>query len=73
VRRGLELCHERGVEIVVVVGHPEYYPRFGFSAELAQRLRAPFSGEAFMALELAPGGLAEGVTGTVRYAEAFGL
>ena len=73
VQRGLEVCGERGVEIVVVVGHPEYYPRFGFSAELATRLRAPLSGEAFMALELAPGALAGGVTGTVRYAKAFGL
>jgi putative acetyltransferase len=62
-----------GVEIVVVVGHPEYYPRFGFSTELAQRLRAPFSGEAFMALELVPGTLADGVAGTVKYAEAFGV
>ena len=38
VRRGLELCRERGKSVVVVVGHPEYYPRFGFSSELAKCL-----------------------------------
>ena len=70
VRRGLEVCRERGHAIVLVVGHPDYYPRFGFSAELARRLSSPFSGDAFMALELRPGAL-EGVTGTVQYPEAF--
>jgi putative acetyltransferase len=32
VRHGLELCRERGNSIVVVLGHPGYYPRFGFSS-----------------------------------------
>lgn len=72
VLRGLEVCRERGYSIVVVVGHPNYYPRFGFSAERARNLRSPFAGEAFMALELTPGAL-EDVVGTVRYPEAFGL
>jgi putative acetyltransferase len=72
VRRGLEVARQRGEAIVVVVGHPDYYPRFGFSAELARRLSGPFSGDVFMALELTPGAL-DGVTGTVRYPEAFGL
>jgi len=72
VRRGLELCRERGKRIVVVLGHPEYYPRFGFSALLAQRLRGPYSGRAWMALELVPASL-EGVTGTVRYPRAFDI
>jgi putative acetyltransferase len=72
VRRGLELCRERGSAAVVVLGHPGYYPRFGFSAELARQLRAPYSGEAFMALELIPGALGAG-TGTVRYPAAFNL
>jgi putative acetyltransferase len=72
IRRGLELCTDRGCVAVVVVGHPDYYPRFGFSAELARPLRAPFSGPAFMALELVPGSLS-GVEGTVRYAPPFGL
>jgi putative acetyltransferase len=72
VRRGLARCRERGVTAVVVLGHPGYYPRFGFSAELARKLRAPFSGEAFMALELTPGALGDGI-GIVRYPAAFDL
>ena len=72
VRRGLELCRERGQSAVLVVGHPEYYPRFGFSAAAAKELRGPFSGDVWMALELVPGALA-GISGTVRYPEAFGL
>ena len=70
VRCGLRRCAELGSEAVVVLGHPGYYPRFGFSAALAERLDAPFSGAAFMALELVPGALADG--GIVRYAAAFG-
>jgi putative acetyltransferase len=72
VREGLRACAEAGHRIVVVLGHPDYYPRFGFSARLAERLQAPFSGAAFMALELVPGALAN-VTGEVRYPPPFGL
>ncbi len=42
------------------------YSRFGFSARLVERLKAPFSGPAFMALELVPGALGS-FTGEVRY------
>jgi putative acetyltransferase len=72
VRRGLDLCREQGHRIVIVLGHPQFYPRFGFSAELARPLQSPFSGEAWMAIELAPGALA-GVSGKVRYAPPFGI
>jgi putative acetyltransferase len=72
VLEGLRACAEAGHAAVAVLGHPDYYPRFGFSARLAGRLRAPFSGPAFMALELVPGALA-GVTGEVRYPPPFGL
>jgi putative acetyltransferase len=72
VRAGLEACRDRGVTAAVVLGDPDYYPRFGFSAQAAQNLRAPFSGPVFMAMELIPGSL-EGVTGRVRYAAAFGI
>jgi putative acetyltransferase len=55
---------------VIVVGHPDFYPRFGFSAKLAERLASPYSGPAFMALELTPGAL-DGVEGEVRYPPPF--
>ena len=71
IHAGLRCCRELGIEAVVVLGHPTYYPRFGFSATLAQRLEAPFSGAAFMALELVPQALDGG--GAVRYPAAFGV
>ena len=71
VQEGLRACRDRGHRVVIVLGHPGFYPRFGFSAELAGRLTSPFSGPAFMALELAPGAL-EGVRGEVRYPPPFG-
>lgn len=50
---GLQRCREHGHGIVVVLGHPGFYPRFGFSAELARQLSSPFGGgAAWMALEL---------------------
>jgi putative acetyltransferase len=72
VQEGLRACAGAGHRAVIVLGHPAYYPRFGFSAGLAGRLKSPFSGPAFMALELVPGALA-GVTGEVRYPPPFGL
>jgi len=57
-------------EAVIVVGHPDYYPRFGFSAELAKKIASPYAGEAFMALELKDGALA-GEAGFVTYPVAF--
>jgi len=70
VREGLRRSAESGYEAVVVLGHPAYYPRFGFSAQLAAHLAAPYAGEAFMAAELVPGALA-GVAGAVRYPPPF--
>ncbi len=72
VQAGLSLARDRRYEAVVVVGHPDYYPRFGFSSLLARKLVAPFSGDAFMALELTPGSLS-GASGAVHYPGAFGL
>jgi putative acetyltransferase len=71
VHRGLEVCKEQGHQIVVVLGHPSYYQRFGFSSKMAARLASPYSGrESFMALELVPGALG-GVTGRVAYPLPF--
>lgn len=71
MRDGIEACRAAGVPAIVVLGHPSYYPRFGFSAEAAAPLSAPFSGPSFMALEFRPGILKDG--GIVRYAPAFGV
>jgi len=72
VRAGLQRAREGGWQAVVVLGHQDYYPRFGFSAALAQSLKAPFSGASFMALELEPGAL-RGGEGRVVYPPAFGV
>jgi putative acetyltransferase len=70
VREGLRTCREAGHRIVIVLGHPEFYPRFGFSAKLAEPLRSPYSGPAFMAVELVPDAL-RGIEGKVRYPPPF--
>lgn len=70
VEQSLTLARQHGHRIVIVLGHPEYYPRFGFSAELAEPLKSPFSGPPWMALELVPGAL-EGVAGEVKYPPPF--
>lgn len=72
VRAGLEECKKLDVEAVIVLGHPEYYPRFGFEPAahfgLTSKYDAP--SEAFMALELQAGSL-EDASGEVRYHPAF--
>lgn len=70
VRQGLAACREQDHRIVIVLGHPRFYPRFGFSAELARRLDSPYAGEAFMAVELAENAL-DGVSGNVQYPPPF--
>jgi len=72
IQHGLELIKNRGERIVIVAGHPGYYPRFGFSAEKARPLESPFPPEAFMAMELCPGAL-DGVRGPVIYPPIFGI
>ena len=72
VQSGLDQLRAHGEKIVIVLGHPEYYPRFGFSTAMARTLASPFPANAFMALELFRGAL-DGVQGHVRYAAAFGL
>jgi putative acetyltransferase len=71
IRAGNARCGELGCAAIIVLGHAEYYPRFGFSAAVAKSLEAPFSGPHFMALELKAGALKAG--GRVRYAKAFGV
>lgn len=72
VQAGLSKCRELGHGIVVVLGHSDYYPRFGFHRASQFGVQAPFSvpDEAFMVLALKPNALM-GVSGTVRYPTYF--
>ena len=72
VREGLARCRAAGVDGVVVLGHAEYYPRFGFVPAVQFGLRCEYDvpADVFMALELTHDAL-RGVSGLVRYHAAF--
>lgn len=72
IREGLAACRLRGVAAVVLVGMPEYYPRFGFVPASRFGLTCEYDvpDDVFMALELEAGALA-GRRGLVRYHPAF--
>lgn len=72
IRAAIAAARADNWQAIIVLGHPAYYPRFGFSAALAAKLQSPFSGPAFMALELQNGALA-GSRGQVKYPAAFGV
>jgi putative acetyltransferase len=72
VRAGLDEIRRAGHEVVVVLGHPEYYSRFGFERASARGIRWEHDApdEAFMVLELRPSAL-RGRGGIVRYRPEF--
>jgi len=73
VRQGLQGARDLGHRVVIVLGHPEYYPRFGFvpAEPLGIRPRFEVSREAFMVLGLPPDAL-RGFHGEVEYPPEFG-
>ena len=74
VRAGLDACRRSGYGAIVVVGHPDYYPRFGFVPAHTRGLKyeAPVPDDVFMVLELVPGAIA-GPPGVVRYRPEFSI
>lgn len=72
VEAGHDWLRKAGEKAVILLGHPWYYPRFGYLP--ASRWGIHFGDdvpdEAFMALELVPGGL-DGVSGEVEYPPEF--
>ncbi len=72
VLAGLKECRRLGHEIVVVLGHPNYYPRFGFMPAKSQGIKCEFEvpDKAWMVLELRDGALA-GKQGTVSFQPEF--
>jgi putative acetyltransferase len=72
VRAGLKECQRLGIDAVFVVGHPTYYPRFGFKPACSVGFVCGFEvqDEAFMVAELKAGVL-DGKTATVHFHPAF--
>ena len=69
---GLDRCSRIGAGAVVVLGHPAYYPRFGFATASTMNIDCEYdvADEVFMVLELTAGHLS-GAGGTIRYHKAF--
>ncbi len=69
---GLKRAESLGFKSVLVVGHAEYYPRFGFKPASQWNIEAPFEvpDNCFLALELVPNAL-QNVHGVVEYPKEF--
>jgi putative acetyltransferase len=72
IAEGLERCRRANVAAVVVLGHAEYYPRFGFIPASQRSLQCEYDvpESVFMVRELSEGAL-RGVSGTIRYHRVF--
>ncbi len=73
IRAGLEACRRMDGARVLVLGHPEYYPKFGFQPAASLGVRCEYPGvpdEVFMAMPLAEDAFA-GVSGVAVYAPEF--
>jgi len=73
VHEGILRCKQLGIAAVMVLGHPDYYPRFGFvpASQFGIGCEYDVPDEVFMAIELQQSGL-DGISGTARYHSAFG-
>jgi putative acetyltransferase len=71
-RAGLDECRKAGYECAVVLGHPHYYPRFGFVPSVRYQIKSEFdvSDETFMVLELKEGAL-QNRAGIIKYQPEF--
>ncbi len=72
VRAGLKKAKDLKFKSVIVLGHKNYYPKFGFQKASNWQIKCPFEvpDEAFMAIELIKNGL-ENISGIVQYPKAF--
>jgi putative acetyltransferase len=73
VESGLATLRDRSCAFVTVLGHPEYYPRFGFERASMRGIRCQWDGvpdEAFMILVLDPS-VMKGVSGVATYRDEF--
>ena len=69
IRAAIDFSREAGEQMIFVLGEPEYYTRFGFTAEAARPFASPYAGDYFMALRL--DGAPTPRSGKADYAPAF--
>lgn len=72
VKTGLEYCQSLGFDAVVVLGHPNYYPKFGFAPSIKYGIKSEYDvpDDVFMILELVPG-ILKNHKGIIKYHKAF--
>ena len=73
VEYGLQILREKGVPFVIVLGHPEYYPRFGFQAASGCNIRTQWDGvpdDAFMILVMDHEAM-QNVSGVAAFRDEF--
>ena len=72
IREGLEKARKLGFKSVIVVGHPEYYPKFGFDKASKYRISAPFHvrDNCFFVIELEKDALKD-CSGIVEYPSEY--
>ena len=68
IRSGLEKCDPALHQIIFLLGHPDYYPRFGFSSKLGAQYKSPWPRPAFMGLKLNP---TAPTSGTLTFPQAY--
>ena len=73
VRAGLKQCEQLGALAIIVLGHPAYYPRFGFAPASRLNIVSDYDvpDDVFLAMELKHGAMS-GKSGRIKYHEAFG-
>lgn len=74
IKYGIKECLKSDFKLIILVGHPTYYPRFGFVPAKPHGLWAPFEvpDEAFMVMELESGAL-KTLNGMIKYPPEFGI
>lgn len=72
IKKGMAKAKELGFDSIIVLGHKDYYPKFGFERASKWNIKCPFEvpEEAFMAIELTKKAL-KGKAGTVKYPDEF--
>lgn len=72
IKKGMAKAKELGFDSIIVLGHKDYYPKFGFERASKWNIKCPFKvpEEAFMAIALTKKAL-EDKAGTVKYPDEF--